>query len=727
MRLFRSTTCLLSTIGVPTVLPRLSLLALALLPGLVIAQTPQLAVPPPASIPAAEPQPPQGTVLQPQGTVLFERHTDPDAAAPPQPSVQSPAQDPTVPEITDAERSALRITVYDLDARLVPAAAHLEMRALLTVTNAGAAPLAHVALQISSSLTWDSATLAGSGKLPLVQHMLDTDADHTGAARELILTLPAPLAPGASVQLDTFYSGTITADATRLTRIGASPAQAANTDWDAISSSATSPGRQDTALRGFGNVLWYPVAQPALFLGDGARLFQAIASARFRNQGTSIRLRLNVEYKGEPPVAAYFCGRRAKFTALADDPDAPTASGSGIASADFAAEPIGFRLPSLFLIDHAEERIAPLQAEAAPAASTAVAPGTVAAPNTAGVSSSSADAPALATPTTAAAPAGPPLLAVETDDDASLPRLAESAQGLAPLLQVWFGEQPLSSLTVLDHSGEPFEDGPLVVAPVASLAASTAAGALVHSMTHAWVQTGQPWMDEGLAQFIALLWTEQQQGRAVMVNQLTELLRPLALAEPAITESQVDAPAGQPIVSTPEEMYYRRKSAAVWLMLRGIVGDQPLAAALTAWRMQAPSQDEPAVQAVAFERLLEKISGKDLGWFFRDWVLHDRGLPDLSIVDIAPRTLPAGKGHDSGWLVAVTVRNDGAAECEVPIVIRSGTFSTTKRLRVPAFGNVTDRVLVEAAPTQVVVNDGITPEVASSIHTRAVVLDTSTP
>jgi hypothetical protein len=45
-------------------------------------------------------------------------------------------------------------------------------------------------------------------------------------------------------------------------------------------------------------------------------------------------------------------------------------------------------------------------------------------------------------------------------------------------------------------------------------------------------------------------------------------------------------------------------------------------------------------------------------------------------------------------------------------------------MRVPAFGNVTDRVLVEAAPTEVVVNDGTTPETTVSIHRRAVVLNT---
>jgi hypothetical protein len=603
----------------------------------------------------------------PQGEVLFERHAE--AEKPAATDAASPAA--AAPEVTDAERAALRVTAYDLDTRVTPATSHLAVRARMTLRNAGSAALTRVALQVSSSLTWESATLFLPERVPLpvVQHLMDTDADHTGAARELVLTLPTPLAAGDSVTLDTFYEGTIAADATRLTRIGATPAKAAATDWDDV-----------TAMRGFGNVLWYPVASPALFLGDGAKLFQAIAAARFRDQAATVRLRLAVEYNGEPPVAVYFCGRRAALQALPDDPDLPTASGVGIASAEFPAEPIGFRLPSLFLVPHAEELIAPLKD-------------------------------------------GASLLAVETDDEAALPRLSDSALGIAPLLQQWFGPKPLSTLAVLDHSGEPFEDGPFVVAPVGTLAASSSAEALAHSLTHAWVQTGQPWMDEGLSQFTALVWTEQQQGRGAMVDELTELLRPLALAEPSFVAGQT-GPVGEPVIAAADELYYRRKSAAIWLMLRGIVGDGALAAALTTLHAEPVSQSAPADQAIAFQKLLEKTSGKDLAWFFRDWVLNDRGLADLSIVDVAPRLLPSGKGHDAGWLVAVTVHNDGAAEVEAPIVIRSGTYSTTKRLRVPAFGSVTDRVLVEAAPTEVVVNDGTIPETRESVHRQAVVAGT---
>jgi hypothetical protein len=312
--------------------------------------------------------------------------------------------------------------------------------------------------------------------------------------------------------------------------------------------------------------------------------------------------------------------------------------------------------------------------------------------------------------------------------------LADSAERVAPLLQQWLGPRPLTALTIIDRLGQPFEDGPLLVAPVGTLAASTSAPLLAHSLTHAWVQTGQPWMDEGLAEFFSLLWTERQHGRDAAVAQLDTIMQQVASADTLTDAASASAEqsgsssssqsvaVGQPLIAAYDELFYRRKAAAVWWMLRDITGEQPLQLALTAWRTQPPAHDSAQSQAQAFEALLEKTSGKDLSWFFNDWVLHDRGLPALSITDVTPRELPAGTGHDKGWLVAVTVHNAGASAAEVPLVVQYGQFSTTKRIRVPGLANTTERILVPSPPTEVVVNDGSVPEAGPSTHTRTVTL-----
>ena len=653
--------------------------ALALMMGAVAAQAQN----------APQPAPAQGSEQQeqappPKGKVLFQSHgesPEPDADRKP---LAATAQGD---DVSDRERAALTFTAYDLEAHVQPAGARLDVRARVTVRNDGAEPLSRLALQLSSALDWQSAAVANPHKaLTFTQAAIETDTDHTGLVHEAVIALPKPLAPGASVVLDVFYGGKVEASSERLRRIGASAAQADAADWDAVSGAGVN-------LRGFGNVLWYPVASPALFLGDANKLFEGVGKAKLRERAATVKLRLLVEYAGEPPVAAYFCGRRREFSAVSDNADAPTASGYGVAVAEFPAEPLGFRGMSLFVVPEKEQRLG----------------------GTGDVSSSSSSS------SVGASAEGAPL-AVVSEQDKVLPRLEGAAAEATPLLEDWLGARPLTALTILDHKGQPFQDGPLLVAPVESLASSSAAGAMTYSLTHAWVDTGQPWIDEGLAQFLALEQTERAQGRDAAVAEMQTMLQPLAVGEPGYTSAAEVAAGGpgQPVIAAYDEMFYRRKAAAVWWMLRDLAGEAALKQALTAWRVQPRSAEDARAQAVGFEKLLEKISGQDLGWFFNDWVLRDVGLPDLTLADVTPRALPAGKGHDSGWLVAVTVRNDGAAATEVPLVVRAGTFSVTRRMRVAGFSSATERVLVEAAPTEVVLNDGTVPEVRTSVHSRTI-------
>ncbi|SEG63158.1 hypothetical protein SAMN05421819_3950 [Bryocella elongata] len=653
---------------------------------------------------------------------------EPDAA----PAQIGEAEKPTGPELSDAERSALTITGYDLDARLTPARSRLAMRAVLTVRNDGKEPMTRLALQVSSTLKWDSVSLvtpAGTQKLAVAQHLLETDTDHTGRANELVLALPAPLAPGGTLKLDAFYSGAVTQNGSRLARIGANATQAADADWD-------SAGPREIALRGFGDVLWYPVSSPQYFLGQGNELFEAIGRMRLREAQASVRLRLAVEFQGEAPVAAYFNGRRAELKAISDNADAPVATNAGIATTEFAAEPMGYRALSLFVLSDKETLTAalPLGVAPPPPMVTAAPMYSAKTESSSAAGSSAAGASAAAAPVVEAAKPepvvasetegrqGPPLLAVSGASDLITNQLRDAAENVAPVIQDWFGTHPLSALTIVDHRGQAFEDGPLVVAPAAALASREDPSALVYSMAHAWVQTGQPWIDEGLSGFASLVVTESQHDRDTAIAQLNDLLRPLLIAEPEFDSQEAanapDAAKGQPLIAATSEVYYRRKAAAVFWMLRSLIGDEALSAAIKTLVTEPPSHGSAEEQAVAFEKLLEKTGTKDLSWLFHDWVLNDPGLPDLSFIDVTPRSLPAGKGHDSGWLVAVSVKNDGGATADVPVVVRSGNLTHADRMRIPPYSQAVVRILVEGAPTQVLLNDGSVPEVRTSQHIR---------
>jgi hypothetical protein len=618
--------------------------------------------------------------------VLFSRGVGGAAETQAGETVAAPVQDDASLGITDAERSSLTFTTYDLDVHLIPASAGMAVRAGLTVKNDGAAPLGRLVMEITSSLHWDaiSSRSTGSpgaaGKVPsparplsFAVRQVDTDADHTGAMNEAVITLAQPLAPGASMSLTALYSGAIAASAERLVRIGAPAGQALAADWDAIAAGGGEGLSSGTALRGFGNVLWYPVAAPPLFLGDGAKLFQAVGAMKLRESLATVRLRLAVEYAGDPPDAAFFCGRREQLIALSDDPDLPVAESRGIATAEFDAQALGFRTMSLFVTDRA-------------ASETGTA-------------------------------ANPALIAAVTGHDNALPSYAAAAELVEPLLTDWLGARPLMPLTILDHAGEPFEDGALLVRPMRVEEAATLAPSLAHSLTHAWVRSSHPWIDEGLAQFVSLLWTERTAGRAALLDELEEGARTLALAEPETPAPESSSASGQSLIEATSDVFYRTKAAAVWWMLRGIVGDEVLKQAIQAYRADAKLDRDPE----GFEHTLERFTHKDVRWLFEDWVYRDRGLPDLSIANVAPSQLESRAGVPSAWLIAVEVHNDGYAAAEVPVTVRAGTVFETLRLRIAGRSSASTRIVFSGTPEQVEVNDGSVPEAQSSTHVRKLV------
>ncbi len=687
-----------------------SLLTAFILPAVAaIAFSPLAAQTTPPTSPPGQSESPQSDPSQPTtpgGKVLFSR----DANTPPE---SQPAETPsavTTPQtdslaVTDAERTALTFTAYDLDLHLTPASAGISVRAVLTVRNDSPAPLSRLILDITSSTHWDAFSTRTSTsavtRLPFATHLIATDADHTGQMSEAVITLPQPLAPGASLALTALYSGAIPQTSERLTRIGAPAAQAFAEDWDAIAPNNPDAPAEGTALRGFGYVLWYPVSAPPVFLGDGAKLFQAVGRTRLRESVATFRLRLAVEYVGEPPDAAYFCGHREQLLAISDNPNVPVAESPGIATATFDPQPIGFRMPSLFITGHAANDV-----------------GTQ---------------------------ANPGLFAAVTANDEALPAYYAAATLVEPLLTDWFGPHPLTALTILDRPGEPFEDDALLVTdlarPVSTADPATLAPSLAHSLTHAWIHSSRPWIDEGLAEFASLLWTERTSGRAAALSQLQDQAHLLALAEPEVpvfpngpaatgqssNSSNPDSPgnptptvstAGASLADATGDVFYRTKAAAVWWMLRGIVGDDALKHALQAYRNN-PKLDR---DSTGFEHTLEQLSHMDLSWFFDNWVYQDRGLPDLSIVNVTPSQLETRNGLPSGWLVAVEVHNDGYAEAEVPVTVRSAKATETHLLRIAGRSNASTRIVFAGTPQQVEVNDGSVPETQTSVHSRQLVL-----
>ncbi|HEX8799846.1 MAG TPA: hypothetical protein VF772_14610, partial [Terriglobales bacterium] len=150
---------------------------------------------------------------------------------------------------TALDRQAFTVTRYQLDVQIDRASHVLAVTGRLTLRNDSKLPQKNVALQVSSSLSWNGIAYNGN-PLEWIGDDYTSDIDRTGHLSEAIATLPKDAAPGTTIELDVQYGGTVTPDATRLTRIGAPEEMALRNDWDQIS-------ERFTAIRGLGYVVWY--------------------------------------------------------------------------------------------------------------------------------------------------------------------------------------------------------------------------------------------------------------------------------------------------------------------------------------------------------------------------------------------------------------------------------------------------------------------------------------
>jgi len=189
------------------------------------------------------------------------------------------------------DRNAFTFTNYDLKIRLEPEQQRLGVRGKITLRNDSAVPQKSLSLQISSSLDWRSIQVEGR-TVQFVSQPYTSDIDHTGALSEAIVSFDKEVAPKAAVDLEIGYEGTISLDATRLTRMGVPKDVANHTDWDQISKGAT-------AVRGVGYVVWYPVAVDAASLSEGNSVFDAVQRWKFRSAMSRMRVDLCPYYSRE--------------------------------------------------------------------------------------------------------------------------------------------------------------------------------------------------------------------------------------------------------------------------------------------------------------------------------------------------------------------------------------------------------------------------------------------
>jgi hypothetical protein len=536
------------------------------------------------------------------------------------------------------DREAFTFTDYDLNVRVEPEQQRLGVRGKITLRNDSVSLQKIAVLQISSSLDWRSIR-AGDQAVQFVTQTYTSDIDHTGALSEAIVTLPQPVAPKATVALEIAYEGVILLDATRLTRIGTPEEAAKSSDWDQITA-------KFAAVRGVGNVAWYPIATGVADLSEGDGLSEVLVRWKAREADSKMEVHFDsptVAEDATPPIT--LCGGiELHAVTRGGSPQSPWSQCS--------YRPLGLSVPAFVVASY----------------------GVV-------------DRPAITVYNL-------PEHAVAAE------AYAEAAEKTIALITEWFGPSRRKAETadLADSNAAPFESGSLLLTPLTVADAKLAGLVAAHQLAHASFYSSRPWIDEGLAHFAQALYLEQQRGRQTALDYMGLHRAAFSEAEKQTAASTPENEVNRSLVKTTNEELYRSKAMYVWWMLRDMVGEQALKKAFAAYR---PEQDkDPSYMP----HLIQLQTQRDLEWFFNDWVYRDRGLPDLKVESAFSRKTM------SGYLLTITVENRGGAGAEVPLTVKFAGGEIGRRLEVRAKSKGVIRVETSAAPVEIVVNDGSVPE-----------------
>jgi hypothetical protein len=534
------------------------------------------------------------------------------------------------------DREAFTFTRYDLEVRIEPEQQRLGVRGKVTLRNDSEAAQASATLQISSTLNWSSIRLEGK-PIEFISQTYTSDVDHTGALTETIIALPKAVAPKQTITLEIGYEGVIPQDTTRLTRIGVPSEVAKHTDWDQIAPSFT-------AVRGIGNVAWYPIATEAANLSQGNSVLETIG--RWKQREAETEMKINFAQSGDAVAGlpTLFCYGEGQL--------------------------LGQEQMGRAYVSHSEctlrnlDSLVPLFVV-----------GNFNAINRTGVN-----------------------VSYLSDHKSQAEDYSLAVEEAAPLINKRFGDHRVKPglkaevVELPDRDAAPFESGNVLLIPLSGNQNAMLMSA-IQQLTHSFFPSPRAWVRDGLAHYAQVSFVADKEGRDAALEYLRNHSK--TLIESAKLAPAEPNQAGHSLINSDDEFYVQSKAMNVWWMLRDMVGEDALSAALHNYK----SGDDKSADYI--EKLVEAQAHRDLAWFFDDWVYRDRGLPDFRIASVYPRELVNG-----GYMATVTVENMGQAAAEVPVTLKMTNGERAERLVVPGKSTASVRIVCPSFPQQVTVNDG---------------------
>jgi aminopeptidase N len=161
---------------------------------------------------------------------------------------------------------------------------------------------------------------------------------------------------------------------------------------------------------------------------------------------------------------------------------------------------------------------------------------------------------------------------------------------------------------------------------------------LAHELAHYWwgdivspAGPGRRWMTEGFAEYSRYLYES-----SVNADPLPWSMRNLIVLSRFPGDERPQAMLTEPADSIPDELNYQ-KGAAILHMLAGEIGRD---AVLDAMRSMV-AESASGVTVENFRQAAERASGRDLGWFFAQWLGRSTG-PELAITQVEAHASASG-------------------------------------------------------------------------------------
>jgi hypothetical protein len=233
-----------------------------------------------------------------------------------------------------------------------------------------------------------------------------------------------------------------------------------------------------------------------------------------------------------------------------------------------------------------------------------------------------------------------------------------------------FGPYPYPQLTNVERIERGGTEFPMLI-----MNGSASLGLIVHEVLHQYAHAilasnewREGWLDEGLTSFLGS-WFSEARGEPVAWGRQ---LATIAARERAGATQPIATPGAEfTDFATYQAMTYT-KASLVFRMLRWLIGEEAFRAAL---RLYYERHRLSHVDEMDLRRAMEDASGRDLEWFFDQW-LHTTHALDYAVP--AATTRQRGDGR---WVTSVEVLRLGEAWMPVTLQVGEERVTLTSRER----------------------------------------------